>query len=109
MFSSICDKEKIDLIIEFGDSRIIPKNICEKYFIIGSHGAILPIIKGGASLVWGRMCNNLNWGVSLYQISQHIDEGTILNISKFNYEKNISMEDFIIDRTLRHLYTLKEL
>ena len=94
-FTKSCEKEKINLIIEFGDSRIIPKEITKKYFIIGNHGAILPNIKGGASLVWGRMCNTLDWGISIFRVSEKIDEGQILNISKFNYENNTTMEEFV--------------
>tara|TARA_B110000444_G_scaffold197155_1_gene187949 strand:- start:1158 stop:1931 length:774 start_codon:yes stop_codon:yes gene_type:complete len=94
-FYQTCLKDNIDLIIEFGDSRIIPSTITNNIFTIGNHGAILPFVKGGASLVWGRMANMLHWGVSLMKIEESIDEGEIIITKNFNYESDISMQNFL--------------
>ena len=65
----------VDKIISLGDSRYVPPFIIEKYKVIGNHGAILPNIQGGASLVWGRMLNNGVLGVSLMELDKKIDNG----------------------------------
>ena len=57
-----------DYIVCLGDSRIVPERLVEKYYVVGNHGAILPSVQGGASLVWGRMLNSGKRGVSLFKI-----------------------------------------
>jgi methionyl-tRNA formyltransferase len=84
----------VDKIISLGDSRYVPPFIIEKYKVIGNHGAILPNIQGGASLVWGRMLNNGVWGVSLMELDKKIDNGTILKTASFNYDVNCDMNTF---------------
>ena len=94
-FYNKCKKNRINLIIEFGDSRIIPSYILENIYTIGNHGALLPYVKGGASLVWGRMANLKNWGVSLMKIDKAIDQGEILSSKEFNYDSYTNMSEFI--------------
>lgn len=94
-FSLSCLKNNINLIIEFGDSRIIPSYITKRIFTIGNHGAKLPYIKGGASLVWGRMANLSKWGISLMKLDNSIDGGDIIATEDFNFELDIPMKDFI--------------
>ena len=84
----------VDKIISLGDSRYVPPFIIEKYKVIGNHGAILPNIQGGASLVWGRMLNNGVWGVSLMELDKKIDNGTILKTASFNYDVDCDMNTF---------------
>ncbi len=100
-FGKECIAKKINLIIEFGDSRIIPSKIIKNFFTIGNHGASLPTVKGGASLVWGRLANLNEWGVSLMNISNGIDNGDIIAKKKFIYSDNTTMSEFvqIADRT----------
>ena len=47
----------VDTVLVFGDSRIVPERITAEYTVIGNHGALLPDVRGGASLVWGRMAD----------------------------------------------------
>jgi hypothetical protein len=82
------------MVISLGDSRYVPPFIIEKFKVIGNHGAILPSVQGGASLVWGRMLNNGVWGVSLMELDKKIDNGTILKTSSFNYELDSDMNSF---------------
>lgn len=84
----------VDMIISLGDSRYVPPMIVEKFAVIGNHGAVLPSIQGGASLVWGRMLNNGVWGVSLMELDKKIDNGTILKTRTFEYESDIDMNSF---------------
>lgn len=94
-FEHYCEKNGIKIVLEFGDSRIIPKFITSMYQIIGNHGALLPYVQGAASLVWGRLLNNREWGVSLFELNEKIDSGDILINSNFEYDETVSMKDFI--------------
>ena len=93
-FEIYCIEENIDLIISLGDSRIVPESIINYFNVIGNHGAVLPDVQGGASLVWGRMLNNGEWGVSIMKIDKQIDSGDILNVKKFKYNTDLSQLDF---------------
>jgi methionyl-tRNA formyltransferase len=86
--------QDVDLIISLGDSRFVPPQVIDKFKVIGNHGAVLPLIQGGASLVWGRMLNSGEWGVSLMELDKKIDNGTILKTKSFTYEPNTPMEVF---------------
>lgn len=85
---------EVDLIISLGDSRYVPPFIIEKYKVIGNHGAILPNVQGGASLVWGRMLNDGVWGVSLMELDKVIDNGTVLKRTSFKYDSSMDMKSF---------------
>lgn len=93
-FYQSCIDKKIDLIITLGDSRIVPENVINSFDVIGNHGAVLPHVQGGASLVWGRMLNNGEWGVSIMEIDKKIDSGRILKVKKFNYGSDCSELEF---------------
>ena len=93
-FYNFCNKEEIDLIITLGDSRIIPANIVNSFNVIGNHGAILPDIQGGASLVWGRILNSKYWGISIMKIGEKVDSGDILKTRTFYYNENTTEKEF---------------
>ena len=63
--------------------------------VVGNHGAILPDVKGGASLTWGRMLNSGTWGVSLFKIAKGIDTGPIISTKSFEYPLDCSMDSFV--------------
>tara|TARA_R100001079_G_scaffold86675_2_gene49541 strand:+ start:454 stop:1167 length:714 start_codon:yes stop_codon:yes gene_type:complete len=94
-FYSFCSENNIDIIIALGDSRIIPKNIVNNFEVIGNHGAILPNVQGGASLVWGRMLAAGRWGVSIMRIAEKVDSGEILKTKEFRYEPSMTEEEFV--------------
>jgi len=94
-FYYFCLQNKVDMIITLGDSRIIPKNIVNKFEVIGNHGAVLPYVQGAASLVWGRMLNSGNWGVSIMRIGEKIDSGEILKTKNFTYTNSTTEEEFV--------------
>jgi methionyl-tRNA formyltransferase len=88
-------KYEVDLIIEFGDSRLVPKEILACATVLGNHGAILPYVQGGASLVYGRMLNTGRWGVSLMELDKTLDSGKIVGTQTIRYNPAITMEDFV--------------
>ncbi len=90
-----CKKEGVDKIITLGDSRIVPQKIISSFYVIGNHGALLPQVKGGASLVWGRMLGSGEWGISIMEIEKEIDGGNILNLKKFQYSDSCTEKVFV--------------
>ena len=97
----------IDFVIALGDSRIVPKSVLSKHYVIGNHGAILPNVQGAASLVWGRMINSGTWGISIMELGEVIDSGRILATKEFTYDKNCTMEEFVDkadDQTIEALF-----
>lgn len=76
----------LDLIIELGSSKIIPNEIINssKYGCIGSHGARLPYIRGGASMNWAIINDEKNWGVSIYYLNPDVDDGIPIATRDFN-------------------------
>jgi methionyl-tRNA formyltransferase len=84
----------VDLVVALGDSRLIPvkKFKCP---VVGNHGAALPNVKGGASLVWARLINSGTWAVSFMTLDETLDSGEILGVNEFNYPLDMSMIDFV--------------
>ena len=93
-YSDYCKQSGVELVITIGDSRIIPKVILDKFYTIGNHGAVLPDVSGGASLVWGRLLDSGSWGISIMKIEENIDSGEILKTKEFWYEDEISESKF---------------
>ena len=85
----------VELIICLGDSRIVPVEVINRHKVIGNHGAILPYVQGGASLVWGRMLNTGVWGISIMELEKTVDSGKILSTRQFFYNRNCSMQAFV--------------
>lgn len=94
-FKIFCDKNDIDLVISIGESRILPESITSSFDVIGNHGAVLPDVQGGASLVWGRLVNTGCWGVSIMRIDEGIDSGEILKVKNFDYDLDCTEFDFV--------------
>jgi methionyl-tRNA formyltransferase len=93
-WDSIVNRD-VDIVFEMGDSRIVPVEFLQNNKVIGNHGAILPFVQGAASLVWGRMLNNGEWGVSLFMLDEEIDTGDILVTKTVRYNpESTSMYEF---------------
>jgi len=90
---NFCKDQDVGLIITLGDSRIVPKKIINSFEVIGNHGAILPYVQGGASLVWGRILNSGVWGVSMMRIGERVDGGDILKTEIFTYDPFTTTEE----------------
>ena len=86
----------VEVVIEMGDSRIVPSSFLNNNKVIGNHGALLPYVKGGASLTWGRMLGSGEWGVSIFELTNELDNGDIISTKKVNYSpENTTMEEFV--------------
>lgn len=91
---TFCTDKDIDLIISLGDSRIVPNNIVNNFEVLGNHGARLPSVQGGASLVWGRLLNYYYWDVSIMKLRERVDSGEILKSRQFHYHENTTEREF---------------
>src|SRR3989344_94606 len=78
----------LDLIVELGSSKIIPFGVIEssRYGCIGSHGARLPYVKGGASMNWAIINGETDWGVSIYYLNYNVDEGRCIETMDFDID-----------------------
>tara|TARA_Y100001973_G_C5171952_1_gene319642 strand:- start:540 stop:1334 length:795 start_codon:yes stop_codon:yes gene_type:complete len=94
-FKEYCKTNDVDSVITIGDSRIVPKTIIDEFFVIGNHGALLPYVHGGASLVWGRMVDTGQWGISIMQLDEKVDAGNILKTKPFSYDNDMSEQEFV--------------
>lgn len=80
---------RLDLIVELGSSMWVPEEILRsaRYGCIGSHGAKLPHIRGGASMNWAMITGETDWGVSLFYLTPVTDEGITIATQDFKIEE----------------------
>ena len=86
---------EVNTVLVFGDSRIVPEEITSGFAVVGNHGALLPDVRGGASLVWGRMADLGYWGVSVFRLTAELDGGEILGTRRFDYDSERPMREFV--------------
>lgn len=86
-----------DLGFALGYSKIIPSEICEKYFIINLHAGILPKWRGFSANAWALMNGEKEIGYSLHRITSKLDGGLLY------YVKHIPVSD---EETMSDVYEL---
>ena len=84
---------KVDVILVMGWYYMVPAKIRElaKYGAWGIHASLLPKYAGGAPLVWAIINGEKETGVSLFQLSDGVDDGDIIAQEKID----IAPEDTI--------------
>jgi len=77
---SLLEEMKPDLLLEVGWSQRIPKAVLEtpRLGTIGIHNSMLPKNQGAASINWALIKDEKEWGVTLFFLEEHIDEGDII-------------------------------
>lgn len=100
-----------DLILAPGSSEIIPGNLLNipKFGSIGSHGALLPYVKGGASMNWALIFGEKKWGTSLFYLTEEIDEGTIVGVKEFPVYENDNINSLHNRADLHTVDLIKEI
>jgi methionyl-tRNA formyltransferase len=86
---------KPDIVIACGWRQIIPKEILDippKGFI-GFHPTLLPYGRGSAPIINSILKGIRNSGVTMYQISEGVDDGDIIGQEKFTIEKDDYAEE----------------
>ncbi len=77
-----------DIILESGWSQLIPKEILStpRLGCIGIHCSYLPQNQGAASLNWALIKGEKSWGVSLFYLTEKVDEGDIIDQRTFTID-----------------------
>lgn len=77
---------KPDLILWYGWSQLINSDIIDRFFSVMLHPSPLPKFRGGSPIQNQIINGKLDSAVSIFKISQKIDEGDII------YQKYLSLE-----------------
>jgi len=83
-----------DLILTIGWYYKVPESIrnLAKYGAWGIHASLLPQYGGGAPLVWAIINGEKETGVTLFKLSEGVDDGDIIAQFKFNIGKDDYIE-----------------
>jgi methionyl-tRNA formyltransferase len=89
---------KPDIIIIIAGNLIIKKNILEipKFGIINAHSSLLPKYRGLMPTFWVLRNNEKETGVTVYKLTEGIDDGPIINYSKIKLDNKITHSELII-------------
>ena len=69
--------KQADMGFTLGYSKIIPPEICDKYFIINLHAGILPKWRGFSANAWAIMNGENEIGYSLHRVTSDLDGGLL--------------------------------
>lgn len=85
---------KPDLIVVAAYGRLITKEILElpTYGCVNIHGSILPKWRGAAPIQWSIVSGDKETGVTLMQMSEGLDTGDMLAVSKTPIERKTAGE-----------------
>ena len=91
----IISDKKIDLIVALGISSIIGKKLLNipKYGCLGGHAAKLPERPGSAPVVWAILDNLKVTEMTIFRMSEKIDEGPIYGNIKIPIKRNMNAGD----------------
>jgi len=87
-----------DVIIIIAGNQIIKKQVLDipKYGVINAHSSLLPNYKGLMPTFWVLKNRDLETGVTLYKLTEGIDDGPIISQRKIKIDKNTSQSELII-------------
>ncbi len=88
---------KCDIGFALGYSKIIPHDICDRYFLINLHAGILPKWRGFSANAWALMNGENEIGYSLHRVSDELDGGLLY------FVKRISLAG---DRTMSRVHEM---
>jgi methionyl-tRNA formyltransferase len=79
---------------------ILPKEICDEYLIVNSHGGLLPKYKGFHGNVWALINNEESIGYTLHVVTEDFDSGPII------YQKKIKTGEIKTYSELKEIFML---
>jgi methionyl-tRNA formyltransferase len=99
-----------DVILVMGWYYMVPKKIRElaDYGAWGIHASLLPNFAGGAPLVWAIIEGEKSTGVSLFKLSDGVDDGDIIAQAEFPIEPNDTIKEVYNKATSASLDVLKD-
>ncbi len=88
---------KPDLVVIIAGNQIIKNNILEipKYGVINAHSSLLPDYKGLMPTFWVLKNKEVETGVTIFKLTEGIDNGPIINRKKIKIYKEFSQSDLI--------------
>lgn len=94
-FNNVLSDLSLDLILVLGWYYIIPKFVREnsKYGAWGIHGSLLPNYAGGAPLNWAIINGEKKTGVTLFRLSDGVDDGDIISQKSFLIDTHDTIKD----------------
>ncbi len=109
-YSNTIKKINPDIILVMGWYYMVPKEIREiaKYGAWGIHASILPNYAGGAPLVWAIIEGQNSTGVTLFRLSDGVDDGDIISQDEFIIEENDTIREVYEKATVSSVKLLKE-
>ncbi len=94
-YGSILKEINPDVILVMGWYFMVPKKIREFaiYGAWGIHASLLPNYAGGAPLVWAMIEGEKRTGVTLFQLSDGVDDGDIIAQAEFPIEHHDTIKE----------------
>jgi len=94
-YKDFIKKCKPDVILVLGWYYMVPKEIREiaTYGAWGIHASLLPEYAGGAPLVWAMINGENKTGVTLFQLSNGVDDGDIIDQRPFSISMNETIKE----------------
>ncbi|UZJ41969.1 formyltransferase family protein [Prosthecochloris sp. SCSIO W1101] len=89
---------KPDIIVIIAGNQIIKKDllVSTKYGVINAHTSLLPDYKGLMPTFWVLKNNEKETGVTVFRLTEGIDDGPIIKQEKLQIEKNMTQRELII-------------
>lgn len=86
-----------DIIIIIAGNQIIKKQVLDipKYGVVNAHSSLLPYYKGLMPTFWVLKNQDKETGVTLYRLTEGIDDGPIISQRKIKIEKNTSQSKLV--------------
>ena len=91
-------KMKPDVIVIIAGNQIIKKEILQipKFGVINAHSSLLPNYKGLMPTFWVLKNNEKYTGVTLYKLTEGIDDGPIISSQLIEITSEMSQSDLIV-------------
>ena len=101
---------KLDVLLVMGWYYMVPKNIrsLTKYGAWGIHASLLPDYAGGAPLVWAMIEGATKTGVTLFILSDGVDDGDIIEQIDFSIEEDETINEIYEKATLASQLIIKK-
>jgi methionyl-tRNA formyltransferase len=109
-YKNIITQLNPDVILVMGWYYMVPKNIRElaKYGAWGIHASLLPKYAGGAPLVWAIIEGESSTGVTLFKLSDGVDDGDIISQVEFPIAQNDTIREVYENATIASIQVIND-
>ncbi|MCB1135248.1 MAG: methionyl-tRNA formyltransferase [Chlamydiia bacterium] len=89
--------QSFDLAIVAGWYHMVPRSIrdCFPLGCIGLHASLLPDLRGGAPLNWALLSGRTETGISLFQLSDGVDDGFLYGQHRFPIGPRSTIQELV--------------